>query len=63
MIERGEYREVLKHPTRPNQRIFVIHVDEYTWAVPFVLDDDGAGIFLKTAFPSRRFHRLYGGSK
>ena len=61
MISRGEYKDVLKHPTRHNQCIFILDIDEYTWVVPFVLEDDGSGIFLKTAFPSRRFHRRYGG--
>ena len=61
MIGRGEYRDILKHPTRRNQWIFVISVEDYTWVVPFVLEDDGRNIFLKTAFPSRNFHRRYGG--
>lgn len=61
MISRGEYRDILKHPTRRNQWIFVVSIDEYTWVVPFVMEDDGTSIFLKTAFPSRSFHRRYGG--
>ena len=62
MISGGEYRDILKHPARPNQWIFVVDIDEYAWVVPFVLDDGGMSMFLKTAFPSRRFHKRYRGS-
>ena len=61
MIGGGDYKEILKHPTRENQWIFIVEIDEYTWVVPFVLEEDGRGIFLKTAFPSRKFHVSHGG--
>jgi hypothetical protein len=60
MILAGQYLDVLRHPSRTGQEIFVIRIESYTWAVPFVSDKDS--IFLKTAFPSRKFHRRYGGS-
>lgn len=60
-ISRGEYLDVLKHPRRPNQRIFVVRLGGYIWLVPYVLEQDGETIFLKTAFPSRKFNRQYGG--
>ncbi|MDD9985832.1 MAG: hypothetical protein OXQ31_06160 [Spirochaetaceae bacterium] len=62
MISRGEFKALLKHPTRDNQSIFILDIDEYTWVVPFVLEHDATTLFLKTAFPSRRFHARYGGS-
>ena len=62
MVSGGEYRDILKHPRRPNQWIFVVDINEYVWVVPFVLKESGTSIFLKTAFPSRRFQRCYGGS-
>ena len=62
MISRGEHRALLKHPTRDDQSIFILDIDGYTWVVRFVLEDDGTNLFLKTAFPSRRFHARYGGS-
>jgi hypothetical protein len=52
MISRGEHKDVLKHPTRENQWIFILDIARYTWVVPFVVDEDGESIFLKTAFPS-----------
>ena len=56
----GEYFDVLENPSRPGQEIFVLRIEGYTWVVPFVVDADS--IFLKTAFPSRRFHQRYGGA-
>lgn len=55
----GEYLDVVRSPTRAAQEVFVLRVAGYTWAVPFV--SDGHTIFLKTAFPSRKLHRHYGG--
>jgi uncharacterized DUF497 family protein len=62
-ITSKEYVAIVKHPTRANQRVFVLPLDGYVWAVPFVTEDDGEGFFLKTAFPSRKFNRIYGGKK
>jgi uncharacterized DUF497 family protein len=58
----GDYDAIVKHPTRPNQQILILKIDGYTWCVPFVLEEDGS-MFLKTAYPSRKLHREYGGSK
>ena len=41
----------------PNQRLLVVHVKEYTFAVPYVID--GNDIFLKTIIPSRKAHKKY----
>ena len=56
------YLDIVENPTRPGQQYFILTIDEYTWVVPFVVDDAGS-IVLKTAFPSRKYHRLYGGRK
>lgn len=50
---------MLKHPSRENQQIMVVRINSYTWAVPFVVEEDGT-IFLKTAFPSRKLHKIFG---
>ena len=63
LYEREEFEAVVKHETRPNQQIPVMHIDGYTWAVPFVIEADGQTIFLKTAYPSRKLHERYGGVK
>jgi uncharacterized DUF497 family protein len=59
-ILRGKYIDILENPTRPNQDIFIIRIHGYTWVVPFVIDEN-EDISLITAFPSRKFHRRYGG--
>lgn len=56
----GEYVDMLENPSRPGQDIFVLAIRDYTWVVPFVLEEDDH-LFLKTAYPSRKFHKGYGG--
>ena len=58
MILNGEYFDILENPTRENQQYFVLRIREYTWVVPFLIDDEER-IVLKTAFPSRKFHKRY----
>ena len=59
-ILRGEYIDILENPTRPNQDIFIMRIHSYKWVVPFVIDERES-IYLLTAFPSRKFHKHYGG--
>lgn len=59
IILQKKYLAVLENPSRLGQMIFVLDYKEYTHVVPFVLDSDN-NIVLKTAFPSRKFHRLFG---
>lgn len=54
-----EYIDILKNPSRHNQRIFVIRFNEYVWAVPFLIDEKD-NIILKTAYPSRNLQKTYG---
>ena len=54
-----KYLAVLENPSRPDQMVFVVSYKGYTHVVPFVFDDDDA-IVLKTVFPSRKFHAIYG---
>ncbi len=45
-----------KHPNSeryPNQRIFVVELNKYTYCVPYVTSEKL--IFLKTIYPSRKF--------
>jgi hypothetical protein len=41
----------------PNQRMLVVEIDGYAWAVPYVSEGDRP--FFKTLFPSRKFNRRY----
>lgn len=57
-----KYIDVLENPSRKDQMIFIIEYKEYTYVVPFIIDDED-NIVLKTVFPSRKFHKIYGGNK
>ena len=37
----------------PNQKIFVVEINKYTYCVPYVIDEET--IFMKTIFPNRNF--------
>jgi len=62
VILEKKYLAILENPRRPEQRLFVISYKGYTHVVPFVLDDND-NIILKTVFPSRKLHKLYGEKK
>jgi len=57
-----KYLAVLESPARPGQMVFLVSYRTYTYAVPFVIDRED-NIVLKTVFPSRKFHKLYGEEK
>jgi uncharacterized DUF497 family protein len=61
LILSDAYMDVLENPSRPNQSIFVLRIEGYVWVVPFIMDSAG-DIFLKTAYPSRKMTKRYGGN-
>ncbi len=53
--------EVIDHPNRleyGHQKMYVVHVQDYTYLVPFVEQGQGA-VFLKTIIPSRKAKKIY----
>ena len=60
IILRKEYLYILENPARQNQQIFVVKLNNYIHAVPFLIDDK-SNIILKTAYPSRKLHKKYMG--
>ncbi len=59
-IKNGDILDKVRHPNHkkyPHQYIYIIKIDEYVYAVPFVRDD--RKIFLKTIIPSRKLTRQY----
>jgi len=56
-IEDKDVLDVLESTNHPNQKIFVLEIDEYVYIVPFVENEDE--IFLKTIIPSRKFTKKY----
>jgi len=58
LILERKYIDILKHPKRPGQNVFIVPIKGHIHAVPFVLDGEN-NIVLKTAFPSRKLHKKY----
>ncbi len=59
-IESGGLLDDVEHPNvekYPGQRLLVVALNDYVYAVPYVQSADG--IFLKTVFPSRKLKALY----
>lgn len=61
-IEEGRILADLKHRNQnryPGQRILVIKIKDYIYAVPYIIDQKKEAIFLKTVFPSRVLTNKY----
>lgn len=59
-LQYGRLLDDLVHPNNfkyPNQRMFVVEIDDYAWLVPYVENDDE--IFLKSIIPSRKATKHY----
>ena len=59
IILREEYLDILENPGRKDQLIFIVYLKDYIYAVPFIIDEN-ENIILKTAYPSRKFNKIYG---
>jgi len=52
--------DIVEHPNKdkyPDQKVFVIEIEKYVYAVPFIQKGDCC--FLKTIFPSRKLTKKY----
>jgi hypothetical protein len=51
----------IAHPSQkhPNQRLYVVRIKKYAYAVPYVINPQKNEIFLKTAYPSRILTKKY----
>ena len=58
LIESGHIIGIEENPGYSNQKIYVLEIENYAFIVPFVENDKE--IFLKTAFPSRKYTKGYG---
>ncbi|MBI3335860.1 MAG: BrnT family toxin [Candidatus Portnoybacteria bacterium] len=59
-IEERKILDIVEHPNKkryPNQRVFVIDVNDYAYLVPFIEDEEK--VFLKTIIPSRKATKKY----
>jgi uncharacterized DUF497 family protein len=57
-IESGQIFGIEENPGYSNQKIYIIEVDQSAVIVPFV--ETEKEIFLKTAFPSRKYSKRFG---
>ena len=64
-IVSGDLIDRIKHPNPekyPNQKIFLVKIENYIYSVPYVEDDEK--IFLKTIMPNSKATKKYlGGTK
>jgi len=58
LIESGHILGIEENPGRSSQKIYILEIENYAFIVPFVEKD--TEIFLKTAFPSRKYTKRYG---
>ncbi len=59
-IQQGRLLDDVEHPNSdkyPDQRVFVVDIDDYVHLVPYV--ENQKEIFLKTVIPSRRATKQY----
>lgn len=59
LIEKGRFIDIIINPAYEGQNIFIIRYKEYTYAVPYEFDQED-NIILKTIYPSRKYHKIYG---
>ena len=63
-LKSGGLLDDISHPNKekyPQQRMFVVAIDEYSYLVPYVENEEE--IFLKTIVPSRKATKQYLGDK
>jgi len=63
-IVSGDLVDRVKHPNPeryPNQRVFLVKIEDYIYSVPYVEDDEK--IFLKTIIPNTKAKKKYLGGK
>jgi len=61
-IKSGKLLDNKSHPNRkkyPKQKMFIVKIDNYIYAVPYVIDKERKLFFLKTIYPSRNLTKKY----
>ncbi len=60
VIKKGKRIKTITHPNQkryPGQKIIVIKLKEYLYAVPYIEDEEKR--FLKTLYPGRKLTKLF----
>jgi len=63
-IGQGGILDILEHPNKlkyPDQRVFIVKIDDYAYIVPFIEEEEV--LFIKTIIPSRKMTKNYLGDK
>ena len=61
-ISEGNVVDILEHPNKekyPNQNVYLVNIENYIYAVPFVENIEEDIVFLKTAYASRKYTKEY----
>jgi hypothetical protein len=60
-IKSGKLLDDIAHPSqkRSHQRLYVVEVQGYVYAVPYIILTAKREIFLKTIYPSRTLRKKY----
>lgn len=60
-LKKGKLLADIAHPSQKHshQRLYVVKIKEYIYAVPYVSDTRKREIFLKTIYPSRTLAKQY----
>ncbi len=59
-IESGDLVDILEHTNKEkynHQYLILVKIDGYVWVIPCIVD--GNKYFMKTAYPSRKFTKIY----
>jgi uncharacterized DUF497 family protein len=59
-ILNDDYLDIIENPVRGDQFYFIMDIEKHIWVIPFLIDEE-ENIILKTAFPSRKYQKKYGG--
>jgi uncharacterized DUF497 family protein len=57
-IENEGLLDDIQHPSRTNQRLFIVFFNSYVYIVPYVKESKNS-VFLKTIIPSRKAVKKY----
>lgn len=56
-VVRWRLVDIIQHPARSDQRLYIFAHENYCWVVPCVTTDEH--IFLKTIYRSRKYTKKY----